>query len=689
MVLLFEGLLAAGLVLAAIGWGAWPAVGLGLGRRNAGQQLCVAAALGLGILSTLTLALGVVGGLNRVLAWSVLVIGWVLGLTRAYVFQRRTLQPGSSARRAGERDGAPSANGRYLIATTLLLLTLLVPIAIVLFGASLPPRVLWSGENFAYDVLEYHLQGPREYFDAGRIEFLPHNVYASFPQQMEMLYLLLMHLAGGPLAGAIPAQLLHALCGLLAVAALAAWSPPGWPRTIVAILAGSVPWLACLGCLAYVELGMLLFAAVAAGLVLDHFHASVAADPRAGRSTGWKPVPHTGKMPVPHTGWMPVPHNVAAGAPTIRASHSDWRITVAAGVCAGLAGGCKYTALAFVAAALLSAWLVTMSGSLKLRARRLALYAGGAIVAFSPWLIRNAAFTGNPVYPFAYRCFGGSAWSAEQAEQWARGHRVAEENASCTGRLQIINDELLKSWKIGPALLLLAVAGLVRGRSRPAAMPAIWLALIVAGWAALTHMPGRFVIPAVVPLTMLAGLALARQPSAARRPARAVIALLACAAAAGAVMNDLTLAGLLRDDDRHWRRYGYPLRKLLGQVEFVQQAELVNELVPPDGKVWLIGEARAFYLTPRVHYTVVFNRDPWLEYARAAAPDEAVAWLRTQNVTHVVFSWREIGRLRKSYGFPEFVTRAWVALRTEHGLRRVEVPPAAQEMGIEVYEVVP
>ncbi len=35
-------------------------------------------------------------------------------------------------------------------------------------------------------------------------------------------------------------------------------------------------------------------------------HTTVAAGPRTGRPTGWKPVPHTGKMPVPHT-------NVAAG----------------------------------------------------------------------------------------------------------------------------------------------------------------------------------------------------------------------------------------------------------------------------------------------------------------------------------------------------------------------------------------
>ena len=41
-----------------------------------------------------------------------------------------------------------------------------------------------------FDVLEYHLQGPKEYFQAGRIAFLPHNVYTNMPFGVEMLHLL-------------------------------------------------------------------------------------------------------------------------------------------------------------------------------------------------------------------------------------------------------------------------------------------------------------------------------------------------------------------------------------------------------------------------------------------------------------------------------------------------------------------
>ena len=41
-----------------------------------------------------------------------------------------------------------------------------------------------------FDAIEYHLQGPKEYYQAGRIAFLPHNVYTSMPFGVEMLHLL-------------------------------------------------------------------------------------------------------------------------------------------------------------------------------------------------------------------------------------------------------------------------------------------------------------------------------------------------------------------------------------------------------------------------------------------------------------------------------------------------------------------
>ncbi len=50
VVLLTDGVLPVVLVAAACGWGAWPTAWLGPGGRDALQQFCIAAALGLGII---------------------------------------------------------------------------------------------------------------------------------------------------------------------------------------------------------------------------------------------------------------------------------------------------------------------------------------------------------------------------------------------------------------------------------------------------------------------------------------------------------------------------------------------------------------------------------------------------------------------------------------------------------------
>lgn len=658
-----EGVLAAGVILAATGWGAWPAVWLGGPRRPALQQVCLAVAIGLGVLAAATLVLGAAGLLSRWVAWGLLIAGWVLGAIRI---------------RDPNRRPAPEAPPRMTPAgyrwSSLLLLTLAAPLAIGLFGASLPPGILWGGENYGYDVLEYHLQAPREYYDAGTIHFLPHNVYASFPQQMEVLYLLLMHVADGTTRGALPAQFLHLFCGVLAVVALGAWLPAGWPRRIATVAAGTVPFVAYLGCLAYVEAGMLLFTAVAAGLTLE----------------------------------------LLRGA-------GSWRIALGAGICAGLAGSCKYTALVFVGVALGVALLITLRGGLGHRLRLVTLIGLGTLIGVSPWLTRNAAFTGNPVYPFAYSVFGGAAWSPEQAAQWDHGHRLPEDQRSLGGRtINVVNNLLLEPG-YGTTLFLLAGIGVVATLQRhaqrrdtraavannrpghasgiaddevpPRAEPdrraamllLTWAVLIVLSWMFLTHMPGRFAVPIVVPLVLLAGFGAygvhGRMPT-----------LVCVIAAAGALIGGGMLGREVWRHDQHWRGFGWPLAELVGYPSVLEAAYHVNRAVPPEPgvRVWLVGEARVFYMQRPVHYTVVFGRDPWLTYAETAPPADAVDWLRTQNATHLLFSWGEIDRLR-TYGFPEFVTPTWAGRLADAGLRRIWPSPAeaTAQPDVEIYEITP
>ena len=623
LVLLTEGLCALAVTAAAAGWGAWPCVWLGLCRRRATQQICLALGLGLGIVALLTLLLGVGGLLNRPVAWVLVGIGWGLGLWRIH-----------AAQTAGGRLKTEQIARTQIAWRTLALMALVPAAAIALFGASLPPGILWPGEAGGYDALEYHLQCPREYYEAGRIHFLTHNVYASFPQQMEMLYLLLMHLVGDLNQAAVTAQLLHALTGLAAIIAIAAWQPAGWSALTAALAAGGVGWLAYLGCLAYVELGVLLFGVLAAGLLIENIHNGKAV---------------------------------------------DWKTALTAGILAGLAGGCKYTALALIAAALGIAWMVAMRGSAAVRIRSVALYAFGAALAFSPWLIRNAVFTGNPVFPFAYEWFDGwidaDVWSAEQAAQWTEGHRF-KTDGGVAARAGAAFRELFASSKFGWGIFAAAVAGALAQRGRRSVMLLIWAVLMIGVWTFATHIPGRFIVPIVAPLAMLAGgIGLVRR----MRSRRLVMGVVAVLAAVSGVRLAAEFHGI------NLRR-GRMLSVLVGATDAMSEFNTVNLLTPPDARVWMVGEARGFYVRRAFHYTVVFNRDPWIAIAqRGGSPAECIDWLRRREVTHVLFSWPEIERLRGTYGFSHVVTHEWVNRLVGAGL--VPVPASGIPDG-SLYEVI-
>ena len=67
------------------------------------------------------------------------------------------------------------------------LILLAAPMAVVVIAASLSPGFLWKPlDPHPYDVLSYHLQIPREWFDAGKIVPLLHNSFSFFPMGMEM-----------------------------------------------------------------------------------------------------------------------------------------------------------------------------------------------------------------------------------------------------------------------------------------------------------------------------------------------------------------------------------------------------------------------------------------------------------------------------------------------------------------------
>ena len=136
------------------------------------------------------------------------------------------------------------------------------------------------------------------------------------------------------------------------------------------------------------------------------------------------------------------------------------------------------------------------------------------------------------------------------------------------------------------------------------------------------------------------------------------------------------------------RQTGSSLPGLVGLTDGFVEADELNRATRPDAHILLVGRANVFYISRRLHYTVVFSRDEWLEFARGAEAPACLDWLRTRGVTHVSFSWSEIDRLAGTYGFAKIVTHAWVRELEAAGLRRVQ--PTNERTGAapsELYEV--
>ena len=149
----------------------------------------------------------------------------------------RLWQAGRKRKPGRENRGEASGDDQAVLGTRWLWAALPFLLLLVLAGM-LPPT--------DFDVCEYHLQAPKEFFEQGKIGFLPHNVYANMPLGTEMLSLLAMSVAGnwwwGALAGKLVTAMFAPLCalGLLAAGRRFYSTAAG---VVAALLYLSIPWI--------------------------------------------------------------------------------------------------------------------------------------------------------------------------------------------------------------------------------------------------------------------------------------------------------------------------------------------------------------------------------------------------------------------------------------------------------------
>ena len=605
-----EGALLIAWIVAAYGFGnlclrAGPSSARVRGEDAPALVFVTSIAIGLGAISLLTLLLGVIGLLRQPTAIAMIAVGDVLAIR--HIYKHRVIL-GTWLR------GSPGVSWLLLLTSPVF--------AIMFIGTCVLPGLLWGLDDpSGYDVVAYHLQLPREWFELGRITTLKHNVFSFFPLNVEMHYLLAMHLRGGAWAGMYLAQMMHGTFIALTIAAVYGFARNRGrlPATVATIVCAAVPWMFMLGSVAYVEGGLMLHLTLAAGWAIRGRYAL-------------------------------------------------------AGACAGLACGCKLTGVPAAGVLLIAIVIVRLllrrgdacvarqrsaddsnasaaagDASVAPTLKAALIFSAVALLVFSPWLIRTAtASGGNPIFPLALRTLGHGHFDVGQIERFEAAHSPRDDQRSLAAKVtalwqQVGGDYHYGALNIGgvslPLWLALIVPAIVRARRDPEALVLI---LLIGGsvviWLFATHLQGRFLVHAIPFVAMLIACAIGSRPigteSTEQRhgvtPTKSFAAMVVLVAVVSFVVSSRRPLKTLLASPGPLNAIGITGRDELRQL--IPDDDVARAVYDTDRPIVLLGDAKAFwYAIPssRLRYRSVFDvgstsgfRDGWL--GADVPPDAAV-----------------------------------------------------------------
>ncbi len=588
------------------------------------MQVALSSGLGLGALSLLTFACGLLGWLSF---WTVgaglLLLSLLCAREGWQVVRWSRAQIGLIVRAVRQATWLDRLLWAYILLTALLML----------LSALLPPT--------AWDALMYHLAVPAADIQQGRVLPSTANFQGYQPELVEMLYLDALLLRGDG-----PAALLHLGFGLLSLLALVSLARQIADRAQSSALA--------------LRAAALFLSIPSLTLVL-----------------GW-----------PYIDGALVYYELAALLALLCWWHASGRQRVAwlllAGALLGLGLDTKYTAaFAIGAAAALVCWRA-VNGGRHLERWRAALWQTGALVGIallvgSPWLWRNLLLTGDPIFPYhlGHLFPAGPLWDDVRTQYalegpgwgWSQSWRLVTLPLEVT--LYGTQGTVEFDATLGPLLLLLLPLGLLAWQRRARKDTASVAAAASAEQAAPATSPGwseRQVVGVLLAFAALLALCwdaellsvhFARQsrlffplfaaltlPAAAAwlRLKRAALALpgfhrlVSCAVVLALALTLLTqMAGVLGNGDVPYllglqSRQAYLADHLDPYYAAIQR---VNAL-PSSAQVLALWEVRSYYANKLIH------ADPFLDnfnyyYRHDPTPQRLAQALHQAGFTYVLF----------------------------------------------------
>ena len=533
---------------------------------------------------------------------------------------------------------------------------------------------------YEYDAVEYHVQSAREIFESGRIAFFPHNAYANMPLGTELFYALGFDMARD--VGYVGQDILRigSLIGKTIITSFIILTALGLftlsRRLFKTVRSGIWATVIFLSLPGVFEVGVGGLNDCALGFVLLMSLYSVAL------------------------------YLQASANDTVKSRSATFFFPLLIGIFAGFAATVKYTGVVFVVAPIgvllfvlcvCPNWGVALFSeqdsfippndkslvsfdSISVRLRRAffsaLLFALAVVFVAGGWFVRNAATTGNPTFPLAYRVFGDSSggWNDSINARWERAH--SSENFDAKALRGALRDSLWGDRSASPFFALTGVFVLALffafplkdARSRFFAIRdlrflALCSIIIIGywiGWFCLTHRITRFLLPIAPFSCLLAGRFISRGFEVRSIGAKVILFV--------SLLTALLYSGLLID------QYGPGRMASLRSLErdpyrFTEASIYFNdrpELFPNNERLLLVGEAKAFMYRVPILYSTCWNDSPLVsifdgaverdlsgQVVKITDPDKILAAFHKMNVRYVLVDFAELTRFRSegNYGF--------------------------------------
>lgn len=335
----------------------------------------------------------------------------------------------------------------------------------------------------------------------------------------------------------------------------------------------------------------------------------------------------------------------------------SWTLLSLAGMAFGLVLASRYQGIVLIAWSLLAVFVAESFRIPALLFRNL-LKATAIVVVIvliiAPWIVRNYAYFGNPVFPLLYGWLGGSEWSVDQANRLRNevmGRSLFEASATEMA-LAPVNALMTPPGNglFGPILLLGSLLAICAGIGEFRLYGVLGLGgLIIWG---LIHptvtMPLlRFTAPNIILLLTCTGAILASNGFVELKSIYIAIAL----ALASVIISFVLVESFIPV----WKSLtSSPGRASVwrANVPAWEAMQFANaNLDPAHHKVLFIGETRGLWLNIPSIAPSAFNGPQLAEIFTGLEPDTWRDRLKKLGVTHLLVNSQEWGRLREGWAY--------------------------------------